>query len=144
MTSLIGPTNVPGLINVDLADVARVLRIPGQSTIAFGSGTHPERPALEAAKKALGNTVQPVDLARARGAIVSFIGGPNTRTSDCAEAIGLIASRLDPQAAIAYGIHADTCLADAVRVTLIVTGIEPPPPPPHDNWLRKLTRKRKA
>ena len=141
ITSLLKLVNIPNLVCISPADVVRVMRVPGQSTVAFGFSANTECPAVDAAKKALGNTVRPVDLARARGALVSFTGGPNIRISDCAEAIGLIASRLDPQAAIAYGIYADTCVGDAVRVTLIATGIEPLPPPPANNWLKKLTSK---
>jgi len=125
ITSLIGPTRVPGLINVDLGDLARVLRIPGHSTIAFGSGTHPEHPALDAAKKALGNTVQPVDLARARGAILSFSGGPDMATGEYVEAIDFITSKLGRNADLVFGIsNPDEALRCTVKLTLIVTGTE--------------------
>ena len=147
ITNLTKLTNVPGLINVDLADVARVLRIPGGSTIAFGSGTHPEHPALDAAEKAVGNTVQPVDLARARGAIVSFSGGYDIATSDYVEALDFITGKLhpgvDPKNTLAFGIEVDKSLGNTAKVTLVVTGIEPPPSihSRPNNWLKKLTSK---
>lgn len=122
--SLVNLASIPSVVCISAADVLRVMRIPGQSTIAFGFGVNLECPALDAAKNAVGNTVEPVDLAKSRGALVSFIAGPKTRVSDCAEAVRLIASKLDPQAAIAYGIHADARLGDSVRVTLILTGTD--------------------
>jgi cell division protein FtsZ len=145
--SLVRLINVPNVVCISAADVMRIMRLPGRSTIAFGLGTDPACPALGAVRKAIGNTVEPVDLAKARGALISFVGGPNTRIDDCAEAVGLIAKSLDPKAAVVYGIHSDVGLGDAVRVTLMATGIvEPPPPSPREpgGWLKKLMGKVKT
>jgi cell division protein FtsZ len=120
--------NVPGLKNADLADVARVIRIPGESTVAFGLGTNPECPALDAIKKAISNTAQPVDLAKARGALVSFSDGQNTATSDYAEALNFLGGKIDPnvdpETAVTFGIGVDESLGDTVKATAIFTGIE--------------------
>jgi cell division protein FtsZ len=128
IASLTKLINAPNEINVKLADVCRIFRIPGQSTVAFGFGTHPEHPALDAAEKAIGNTVQPVDLARARGGVVIFSGGYDIATSDYVEALDFITGKLhpgvDPKSALAFGIEVDRSLGNTVKVTLVVTGTE--------------------
>jgi cell division protein FtsZ len=124
ITSLAKPLNVHSLANMDLADVVRVMRIPGQSTVAFGSGTHSERRCLEAAEKAIVNTVEQVDLASARGAIVSFSGGPDISLMEYADATDFIASKLGRNADIVFGIsNPEKALRSTVKLTLIVTGI---------------------
>jgi len=153
ISSLTRLINAPNNMVVTLADVCRILRFPGESTMAFGSGTHPEHPALDAAQKGVGNMVQTVDLTRARGAIVSFSGGYDIATSDYADAMNLITCNLhpgvDPKTALTFGIEVDKSLGNTVKMTLVVTGIEPPPSPPVrpprlDNWLKKLTRRMKT
>lgn len=125
ITSLAKPLNVQGLTNMDLANVIRVMRIPGQSTAAFGSGTHSERRGLDAAEKAIVNTVEPVDLASARGAIVSFSGGPDIGLAEYVDATDFITSKLGRNADIVFGIsNPEKTLRSTVKLTLIVTGTE--------------------
>jgi len=105
--------------------VCRIFRIPGLSTVAFGSGTHPEHPPLDAAEKAIGNTVQPVDLAKARGAVVSFSGGPDISLAEYAEAIDFITSKLGRNADLVFGItNPAEALQRRAKLTLIITGTE--------------------
>jgi cell division protein FtsZ len=119
--------NLPGLKKADLTDVARVMRIRGESTVAFGLGTDPECPALDAVKKAISNTAQPVDLAKARGALISFSAGPDTSVHDCTEALRFIADRMSSNAELAVAIsNPDEALRGRVKLTLIVTGIDAP------------------
>lgn len=117
--------NLPGLKKADLADVVRVMRIPGESTVAFGFGTDPECPALDAVKKAISNAVQPVDLAKARGALVRFSAGPDTSVHDCSEALRFIAGRMSRNADLAVTVsNPEETLRGKAKLTLIMTGIE--------------------
>lgn len=118
--------NVPGEINVDLADVKAVMGIPGATLMATGWGTG-EKGALEAAEQAISNPLLDTSIKGAKGILFNFSGGPDLSVRQVDEAANLIARELDPNALIFFGMNLpDNELKSKVKLTLVATGIRSP------------------
>ncbi|MBM3944862.1 MAG: cell division protein FtsZ [SAR202 cluster bacterium] len=114
--------NVPGEINVDLADVNSMMKIPGLALMAIGEASAPNG-ALEAAKKAVSNPLLHISIDGAKGILFCVNGGSKLTLGDVNDAGEHIAARVDQRAAIFFGMVNDERMADRVRVTVIATGI---------------------
>jgi cell division protein FtsZ len=126
--------NVPGEINVDLADVRTIMQLPGLALMAIGEAGSPNG-ALEAAKKAISNPLLHITIDGAHGILFCVNGGPKLTLGEVNAAGEHIASRVDPQATIFFGMVNDERMGDKARVTVIATGIPdsrlaPPAPAP--------------
>jgi len=118
--------NVPGEINVDLADVKVVLRLPGTALMAIGQGKG-QHPAIDAAEQALSNPLIDINMKGAKGLLLNFSGGPDLTIGEVNEAATLIARQADPNATIFFGMSIpDEELQEKAKVTLIATGIKLP------------------
>jgi cell division protein FtsZ len=113
---------VPGLINLDFADVRSVMKGMGQAVMGTGIAEGENR-ATEAAQRAVSNPLlEDTSIEGARGIIVNITGGPDLSLAEASEATALITKVADPEANVIYGIVTDESMGDAVKVTVIATG----------------------
>lgn len=128
--------NVPGEINVDLADVKAVMGIPGGALMAIGRGEGSRYPAMEAAEQAVSNPLLDIDIKGAKGILFNFSGGPDLTLGEVNDAANLISREVDSGAIMFFGMSTPKEeLKGNVKLTLIATGIHPPLP---NNWLSEM------
>jgi cell division protein FtsZ len=114
--------NVPGEINVDLADVRTIMHLPGRAIMALGEASGPNA-ALECAQVAVTNPLLDVSIDGAQGVLFCINGGPSLTLGEVNAAGEFIASRIDRRAIIFFGMVNSDNMGDRVRLTLIATGI---------------------
>ena len=113
---------VPGLINLDFADVRAVMKDMGQAVMGTGIGEGENR-AVEAAQRAVSNPLlEDSSIEGAKGVIVNITGGTDLSLAEAADATSLITKVADPEANVIYGIVTDEAMGPAVKVTVIATG----------------------
>jgi len=118
---------VPGLINLDFADVKTVMEAAGRSVIGMGTGKG-ENVAHEAAKRAILNPLlENTSIDGAKGILINITGGLELSLDDVHEATASIFDSADEEANIIMGAVVDPDLKDEVRVTIIATGFEGEP-----------------
>ncbi|WDF71975.1 cell division protein FtsZ [Novosphingobium sp. KACC 22771] len=115
---------MPGLINLDFADVRSVMAEMGKAMMGTGEGEGPNR-ALEAAEKAIANPLlDGVSMQGAKGVIISIIGGDDMKLLEVDEAANHIRELVDPNANIIWGSAFNPDLQGKIRVSVVATGIE--------------------
>ncbi|HOB14550.1 MAG TPA: cell division protein FtsZ [Novosphingobium sp.] len=115
---------MPGLINLDFADVRSVMAEMGKAMMGTGEGTGENR-ALEAAEKAIANPLlDGVSMQGAKGVIISIIGGEDMKLLEVDEAANHIRELVDPNANIIWGSAFNPELDGKIRVSVVATGIE--------------------
>ena len=123
--------NVPGEINVDLADVRRVLSIPGIALMATGWGKG-SNGAEQAAEEAIFDPFLQTHVKGAKGVLFNFSGGPDLTIGEVNRAANLISNQVDPRALIFFGMNLPKEeLRGKVKLTLVATGIKSA----QSNWL---------
>lgn len=114
---------VPGLINVDFADVRTVMDEMGQAMMGAAEATGETR-ALDAATNAISSPLlDDVSIHGARGVLINITGGPNLTLQEVDEAATVVRDMAHDDAIIVFGAVIDESLEDAVRVTVVATGI---------------------
>ncbi|HEY0148943.1 MAG TPA: cell division protein FtsZ, partial [Allosphingosinicella sp.] len=115
---------MPGLINLDFADVRSVMGEMGKAMMGTGEASGDNR-AIEAAEKAISNPLlDGVSMKGAKGVIVSIVGGEDMRLMEVDEAASHIKELVDPDANIIWGSAFNTDLDGKIRVSVVATGIE--------------------
>jgi cell division protein FtsZ len=115
---------MPGLINLDFADVRSVMGEMGKAMMGTGEASGDNR-AIEAAEKAIANPLlDGVSMKGARGVIISITGGEDMRLMEVDEAASHIKELVDPDANIIWGSAFNTDLDGKIRVSVVATGIE--------------------
>jgi len=115
---------MPGLINLDFADVRSVMAEMGKAMMGTGEGDGENR-ALEAAEKAIANPLlDGVSMQGAKGVIISIIGGEDMKLLEVDEAANHIRELVDPNANIIWGSAFNPDLQGKIRVSVVATGIE--------------------
>jgi len=115
---------MPGLINLDFADVRSVMREMGKAMMGTGEAEGDGR-ALEAAQKAIANPLlDGVSMAGAKGVIISITGGEDMRLMEVDEAANHIRELVDPDANIIWGSAFNDALDGKIRVSVVATGID--------------------
>ncbi len=115
---------MPGLINLDFADVRSVMSEMGKAMMGTGEGEGENR-ALEAAERAIANPLlDGVSMTGAKGVIISIIGGDDMKLLEVDEAANHIRELVDPDANIIWGSAFNPDLAGKVRVSVVATGID--------------------
>ncbi len=115
---------MPGLINLDFADVRSVMAEMGKAMMGTGEGEGPNR-ALDAAEKAIANPLlDGVSMQGAKGVIISIIGGDDMKLLEVDEAANHIRELVDPNANIIWGSAFNPDLQGKIRVSVVATGIE--------------------
>ena len=112
---------LPGEVNLDFADVRKIMTEAGQALLAIGRGSGENR-AVEAAKAAITSPLLDVDINGARGILFNVTGARNLGLHELNLAAKVIAEMVDPEAEIIFGTAIDPDLGDEVKVTLIATG----------------------
>ena len=115
---------MPGLINLDFADVRSVMGEMGKAMMGTGEGEGPNR-ALEAAERAIANPLlDGVSMQGAKGVIISIIGGEDMKLLEVDEAANHIRELVDPEANIIWGSAFNPDLDGKIRVSVVATGID--------------------
>jgi len=115
---------MPGLINLDFADVRSVMQEMGKAMMGTGEASGDNR-ALEAAQKAIANPLlDGVSMQGAKGVIISITGGDDMRLLEVDEAANHIRELVDPDANIIWGSAFNPDLEGRIRVSVVATGIE--------------------
>ncbi|MDP2327842.1 MAG: cell division protein FtsZ [Chloroflexi bacterium HGW-Chloroflexi-9] len=112
---------VPGLVNLDFADVRKVMSDAGPALMAIGHGRGDNR-ATDAARQAISSPLLEVDITGARGVLFNVTGPRDLGLRELDAAARVIASVVDPEAEIIFGTSIDDSLKDEVRITVIATG----------------------
>jgi len=112
---------VPGLINLDFADIKSVMKDSGPAWMSVGKGSGQNR-AAEAAKTALASPLLDVSVKGARGVLFNITGGPSLTLFECNEAAQVISQAVDPGANVIFGVVFDPKMDSEVRITAIATG----------------------
>jgi cell division protein FtsZ len=115
---------MPGLINLDFADIRTVMSEMGKAMMGTGEGTG-ERRAIEAAEAAISNPLlDEVSMRGARGVLINITGGPDMTLFEVDEAANRIKEEVDPDANIIVGSTLDESVDGEMRVSVVATGIE--------------------
>ncbi|TGE32684.1 cell division protein FtsZ [Desulfosporosinus sp. Sb-LF] len=114
---------VPGLINLDFADVKTIMSNTGSALMGIGQATGENR-AADAARKAISSPLLETSIEGAKGVLLNITGGINLTLFEVNEAAGIIAEAADPEANIIFGAVIDENLKEELRVTVIATGFD--------------------
>ena len=114
---------VPGLINLDFADVKTIMKETGAALMGIGVGTGDNR-TVDAAKAAIASPLLETSIDGARGVLLNITGGTDLGLFEVNEAADIVAEAADPDANIIFGAVIDESLQDEVRVTVIATGFD--------------------
>jgi cell division protein FtsZ len=114
---------VPGLINLDFADVRTVMRDAGSALMGIGRATGDNR-ALEAARQAIASPLLEVNINGAQGILFNVTGSSNLSLFEVTEAAEEIRAAADPEANIIFGTSFNERLGDEVQITVIATGFD--------------------
>jgi cell division protein FtsZ len=112
---------LPGIINLDFADVRRVMGQAGPALLAIGRARGDSR-AADAARLAVSSPLLDVSIQGARGVLFNVVGGKNLGIHEVNEAALVIQEVVDSDAEIVFGAAIDESLGDEVKVTVIATG----------------------
>ncbi|MBP9762176.1 cell division protein FtsZ [Patescibacteria group bacterium] len=120
---------VPGLINVDFADVRSVMLNRGSALMGIGRG-HGDNRAADAAKAAVASPLLEVSIDGAKGILFTITGGSNLGMYEVSEAAKVITQSADPQAKVIFGAIIDESMKDEIKVTVVATGFDTRPGAP--------------
>jgi cell division protein FtsZ len=115
---------IPGIINVDFADVRAIMLNAGTALMGIGVATGDNR-AVDAAQAAIASPLLETSIEGARAALINITGGPNLTLAEVHEATELIQQANDADDAnIIFGIVQDPRLEDEIRITVLATGFD--------------------
>ena len=112
---------MPGLINLDFADVRTIMREAGSALMGIGSARGDNR-AVEAARAAVSSPLLETTLDGATGILLNITGGPDLGLAEVDEAAQVVTNAADSNANVIFGAVIDESMGDEVRVTAIATG----------------------
>lgn len=113
-----------GLVNLDFADVKAVMSNGGVSLIGIGESDSASNRALEAVDRAIHNPLLDVNIEKAKGALVNIIGGPDMSLTEYKIVMEAIGNKVSPDAKIISGAQISADMEKAIKVLLIVTGVQ--------------------
>lgn len=115
---------IPGLINVDFADVRAIMRDTGSALMGIGRGSGENR-AVDAAKAAIASPLLDLSINGAKGILFTIAGSNNLGMHEVSEAAKVITGNADPGAKVIFGTVIDESLKDEIKITVIATGFSP-------------------
>jgi cell division protein FtsZ len=130
---------VPGMVNLDFADVRKIMTDAGPALMAIGHGRGEQR-AVEAARQAISSPLLEVDITGATGVLFNVTGPRNLSLRELDTAARVIAEVVDPDAEIIFGTSVDETLSDEVRITVIATGFSGNRPPTMRRTIEEIER----
>ena len=114
---------VPGLINVDFADVKAIMSESGSALMGIGSASGENR-AVEAAKQAIASPLLEISIEGAKGILFTITGSPDLGMHEVAEAAKVVTGSADDDARVIFGANISESLKDEVIITVVATGFE--------------------
>src|SRR6185437_8667444 len=114
---------VPGLINLDFADVKAIMSRAGSALMAIGRAEGDER-AAEAARAAVASPLLEVSINGAKGVLFNITGGSDLTLFEVNEAADIITKAADPEANVIFGAVIDPHMQGEVKITVIATGFD--------------------
>jgi cell division protein FtsZ len=114
---------LPGLINVDFADVKAIMANAGSALMGIGKASGENR-AVDAAKQAIASPLLEISIDGAKGILFTVTGGPDLAMYEVAEAAKVITGSADDDARVIFGANIDETLGDEVRITVVATGFD--------------------
>ena len=117
---------VPGLINLDFADVTSIMKDKGLAHMGIGNASGENR-AIEAAKEAIQSPLLETSIRGAKGVLLNVTGGPSLSLFEANAASNLITESCDPDANIIFGASIREDLEDEIMITVIATGFDEAP-----------------
>lgn len=112
---------VPGMINLDFADVKTIMSDSGSALMGIGRATGENR-ALEAAQEAIASPLLEANISGATGVLINITGGPNLGIHEINQASEVVSDAADPDAEIIFGTAINPEMEDEIKVTVIATG----------------------
>ena len=116
---------MPGLVNLDFADVRTVMERGGVAMIGMGESDSEDK-AGDSVKKAIRSPLLDVDISGANAALVNVIGGPDMTMAEAEGVVQEVYNRIDPNARIIWGAQVDPNMQNKMRTMLVVTGVRSP------------------
>src|SRR5215213_1896359 len=114
---------LPGIINLDFADVRKIMGEAGPALLAIGRGRGTDR-ATEAARNAITSPLLDVDIAGASGILFNVVGGKDLGLMEVNAAASVIHGVVHPDAEVIFGAAIDETLGDEIKITVIATGFD--------------------
>ena len=118
---------IPGLVNLDFADVKTIMLNTGMAHMGVGRASGENR-AEDAAKQAVQSPLLETSIEGARGVIINITGGEDLGLHEVNTAAELVQRSVDPEANIIFGTVTDPSMEDEIQITVIATGFEKPEP----------------
>jgi len=115
---------VPGIVNVDFADIKAIMQDAGSALMGIGRATGEDR-AVEAAKAAINSPLLEISIDGARGVLFNVSGGPDLAMAEINEAAKVITESIDPEAKVIFGAVMDDKLKKGeIKITVVATGFD--------------------
>lgn len=114
---------VPGLVNVDFADVRTIMKDAGSALLGIGTGVGENRASM-AARAAVSSPLLDMSIDGARGVLFNVTGGPDMTMFELDEAARIISGAVDPDANIIFGSVVKDDMPDQIKITVIATGFD--------------------
>jgi cell division protein FtsZ len=130
---------VPGLINLDFADIRTVMKDAGPAWMSIGRGSGMNR-AREAAKEALSSPLLDVSMEGAKGVLFNVAGGSSLTLYEVNDAAEVIRQAVDPEAIVIFGVVLDPNMGNDVRLTLIAAGFATKEALGSATWEREIAK----
>ncbi len=112
---------VPGIINLDFADVKTIMKQAGTAMMGIGTSSGDTR-AVDAAQQAISSPLLESSIDGATRVLLSIAGSKDLGIQEISDAADVVANAVDPEANIIFGTVVDESLGDQVRITVIATG----------------------
>ena len=114
---------MPGLVNVDFADVRTIMNCAGSALMGIGVGNGENRAGI-AARQAISSPLLEITIDGAKGVLYNIIGGRDMTMTEVDEAAKIISAAADADANIIFGATIDETLVDQIKITVIATGFD--------------------
>jgi len=114
---------IPGLVNLDFADIKAILENGGISLIGIGE-SDTQNKAIEAVEKAINNPLLDVEVKDIKGALINIVGGSDLKLEEAKKIIEAISLRLDENANLIWGAQISEDMKGFIKVLLIATGVK--------------------
>ncbi|MBQ8254407.1 MAG: cell division protein FtsZ, partial [Clostridia bacterium] len=117
--------NVPGIVNLDFADVTTVMKDGGPAHMGIGTASGKDK-ATEAPRLAISSPLLETTIAGAKGILISITASPDIGLEEIETASQLISDEAHPDAEIIWGVAFDDSLEDTMTITVVATGFDAP------------------
>jgi cell division protein FtsZ len=117
---------IPGLINVDFADVKTIMLDSGSALMGIGEASGENR-AATAARMAVSSPLLEISISGAKGILYNIIGGPDMTMTEVSDASTIISEAADPDSQIIFGATVDESMGNKIKISVIATGFDERP-----------------